>query len=112
MAEKTTVDLGLIAPVLAEYKDTPGSLIAIYTRIFLFHAPSRDQFDPCRDTLDQMLCVGVLRPEKHIVGKAVLHDLASLHDDHLPAQTVYNMQIMADKKGGTYFERIALENLI
>ena len=29
MAEKTTVDLGLIAPVLAEYKDTPGSLIAI-----------------------------------------------------------------------------------
>ena len=29
MAEKTTVDLGLIAPVLEEYKDTPGSLIAI-----------------------------------------------------------------------------------
>ena len=29
MAEKTTVDLGLIEPVLAEYKDTPGSLIAI-----------------------------------------------------------------------------------
>ena len=29
MAEKTTVDLRLIAPVLEEYKDTPGSLIAI-----------------------------------------------------------------------------------
>ncbi|MBQ1314421.1 MAG: NAD(P)H-dependent oxidoreductase subunit E, partial [Clostridia bacterium] len=29
MVEKTTVDLGLIEPVLAEYKDTPGSLIAI-----------------------------------------------------------------------------------
>ena len=29
MVVKTTVDLGLIEPVLAEYKDTPGSLIAI-----------------------------------------------------------------------------------
>lgn len=29
MVEKTTVDLGLIEPVLAEYKDTPGSLIAM-----------------------------------------------------------------------------------
>ena len=60
----------------------------------------RDHVHPRRDARDQVLRVGMLRPEEHSVGTALFHDLSLLHDGNTLAELSHDIEIVGDKEHG------------